>query len=78
MRPHARRIVLPVATSSLFKIPANYFLAGGVPKPMGMDLSAKVAEYVDCCCMRRSRLMPETMRYWGSLMRRSGIATGAR
>jgi hypothetical protein len=77
MRLRARRRVLPVARSSWFRIAANWRLADGVRETMGMDLLARAAEYVDCCCMQRSRLMPAMVRCWVLLMPRSGIGTRA-
>lgn len=43
----------------------------------GMDLSARAAESVGCCCMRHLRLMPAMERYWVLLMPRYGIETRA-
>ena len=72
MRLPARPSVLPAAKSSWFRIPANWRWADGAREPMGMDLSARAAECVGCCCMRHLRLMPAMERYWVLLMPRYG------
>ena len=70
-RVAGREIIVVQDTSELF-------LGGRRAEPTDMGLSAKAGERVACCCMRRSHSMPEMMRYWVLLMRRSGIGTRAR